>query len=106
MVVNDTRVIPARLHGRDHARIIHHHDIGGAEQGGKIAHAAIFHAIRAHQQQARGITRADGRLRDQLLRQGEIIISQPERGGLGAHGAAVARPRLGRNWGNPYMAPG
>jgi hypothetical protein len=41
-----------------------------------------------------------------LLRQGEIIISQPERGVLGAHGAAVARPRLGRNWGNPYMAPG
>ncbi|MEN9499691.1 MAG: hypothetical protein RIS83_1510 [Pseudomonadota bacterium] len=90
----------------DDACIIHHHDIARAKQGGQIKHASIFPAIRAHHQHARGITRADGRLRDQLLRQGEIIISQPERGVLGAHGAAVARPRLGRNWGNPYMAPG
>jgi hypothetical protein len=49
---------------RDHARIIHHHDIAGAEQGGQIAHAAICQAVRAHHKHARSIARADGRLRD------------------------------------------
>jgi alkylhydroperoxidase family enzyme len=82
---------------RDHARIIHHHEIAGAKQRGQIPHTAIFQAIRAHQQHARSIARADGRLGDQVFRQDEIIIIQPQRRGLSQHAGAVARSRPGRN---------
>ena len=81
----------------DDARVIHHHDIAGAKQARQITHATIFQAIRAHHQHARGIARANGRLRDQMFRQDEIIIIQPQRRGLSQHPGAVARSRRGRN---------
>ena len=81
----------------DDARIIHHHHIARAKQRRQITHAAIFRAIRAHHQHACRIARADGRLRDQMVRQDEIIIIQPQRRGLSQHPGAVARSRRGRN---------
>ena len=65
--------------GGDHAGVVHHQEIAGAQQGRQVADPVILQGLaRAHQQQARRIPRAGGP-------QGDAVGGQIEVEALDAH---------------------
>ena len=76
---------------RDHARVVHHHHVGGAEKLRQVQHPSVGEAEPGDMQKPRGIPRPRRFLGDQPGRQVEIIVGGGEGGGV--HGL-----RAGSGW--------
>ncbi len=64
--------------GRDHAGVVDHHDVAGAEHPRQVAHPGIAEAVARDDEHARGIARPCGGLGDQRLGQVEVEIGGAE----------------------------
>ena len=66
------RAAPAKQAGGNHAGVVDHKDVAGAQQAWEIADCRVPQAVRSHTQQPRRLTRNSRPLRDTVVRKLEI----------------------------------